>query len=197
MSEVVIMLFGQMAGWGIILTPIMLLLINIFGDGIPGIRLAQEPADPNLMNNKPIDRNESFFTDGLLLLILRQTIVCSAVVLAGYYIGAFIHVSDAIIPSANVGQTMAFLICGWTSVIHIFHVRTSKSIFKTSIRNNTPLALSAMIMVCVFGLMALFPVIGQFFGLTAICGFHWLAVVSLTLIPTVVREICTIKTSKK
>ena len=188
LSEIVIMLFGEMAGWGLVLTPVMLLLINILGDGIPGINLAKEISDPTLMNNKPINRNESFFTADILFPILRQTIFCSFVVLAGYYIGAFMHVSDTILPSPLVGQTMAFLICGWTSIIHIFHVRSTKSVFRTSILNNKSLAGCAALMIIIFGLMAAFP-FGKIFGLTAIGGIHWGVVFGFTLVPTLAREI--------
>jgi calcium-translocating P-type ATPase len=189
LSEIIIMLFGEMAGWGLVLTPVMLLLINILGDGIPGIRLAREEFDPSLMNRKPINRNESFFSGGLLSLILRQTIFCSIAVLAGYYIGAFVNVADTVLPSKGIGLTMAFLICGWTSILHIFHVRSSKSVFKTSINNNKPLALSTAIMILVFGLMAALPPVGELFGLTHISGIHWLIVFGLTLLPTALREI--------
>ena len=188
LSEIIIMLFGQMAGWGIILTPVMLLLINILGDGIPGINLAKEESDPSLMNNKPVNRNESFFSDGLMRLILQQTIFCATVVLAGYYAGAFMNLSDTVLPSAAIGQTLAFLICGWTSILHIFHVRSSKSVFKTPIRNNKSLAVSAIIMILVFGLMVALPM-GKIFGLTPISGTHWLIVFALVLIPTTAREI--------
>jgi magnesium-transporting ATPase (P-type) len=188
-SEILVMLFGQMAGWGIVLTPVMLLLINLLGDGIPGISLAKEVSDPDLMNNKPIKKDESLFGGGLLILILRQTIFCTIVTLLGFYIGAFIEVSETFAPSDKVGQTMSFLICGWTSIVHIFSVRTSKSVFKTSITNNKPLAISAAMMVLVFGLMVVFPAIGQVFGLTPISGIHWIAVIGLSLVPTIMREI--------
>ena len=188
-SEILIMLFGQMAGWGIVMTPVMLLLINLLGDGIPGISLAKEKSDPNLMNNMPIKKDESLFGGGLLPLILRQTIFCTIVTLTGFYAGAFMELSETIIPSEKIGQTMAFLICGWTSIIHIFHVRSSKSIFRTPIHNNKPLAISAAAMVLAFGLMAILPVIGQIFGLTSISGTHWLIVIGLSFVPTIMREI--------
>jgi len=191
LTEIIVMLFGQMAGWGIILTPVMLLLINILGDGIPGINLAKEESDPGLMKNKPINRNESFFSDGLMRLILRQTIFCSIAVLTGYYAGAFLNVSDWVLPSAEIGRTMAFLICGWTSIVHIFHVRSSKSVFRTPIRNNIPLVSSAAMMILIFGLMAIIPPVGKIFGLTTISGAHWLIVFGLCLVPTIAREIGT------
>jgi len=187
LSEIVIMLFGQIVGWGIILTPVMLLLINILGDGIPGINLAKEESDPSLMNNKPINRKESFFSDGLLRKILRQTFFCSLTVIIGYYIGVFMNISATVLPSAEIGQTMAFLICGWTSIIHILHVRSSKSIFRTPINNNKALVISAFVMIAVFGIMAALP-FGDIFGLTQIGKEHWLVVFALSLVPTAARE---------
>jgi len=188
-SEILIMLFGQMAGWGMALTPVMLLLINLLGDGIPGISLAKEVSDPDLMNNKPIKKNESLFGGGLLPQILQQTVFCTIATLIAYYIGA-LDESGTVLPSDKTGQTMAFLVCGWSSIIHIFIVRTStsKSVFKTSIRNNIPLAISATAMVIVFGLMAALP-IGNIFGLTAISSFHWLVVIGLSFVPVFMREI--------
>ena len=188
-SEIIIMLFGQMVGWGIVLTPVMLLLINLLGDGIPGISLAKETSDPDLMNNKPIKKDESLFSSGLLTLILRQTLFCTIVTLLGFYVGAFMEISDKFIPSDKIGQTMAFLICGWTSIIHIFNVRTSKSVFTTSIRNNKSLVFSAIGMIFAFGAVVAFPIAGQVFGLTAISGYHWLVVFGLSLIPLLMREL--------
>ncbi|MCL2319639.1 MAG: HAD-IC family P-type ATPase, partial [Treponema sp.] len=64
-SEVVIMLFAQIARWGMPVTPVMLLLVNVLGDGIPGMALAKEKSDPRIMVRRPIERNESFFGGGL------------------------------------------------------------------------------------------------------------------------------------
>jgi magnesium-transporting ATPase (P-type) len=188
LSEIIVMLFGQMAGWGIVLTPVMLLMINILGDGIPGMNLAKEPSDSGLMENKPIKRDESFFSGGVLRLFLRQTLFVAIAVLAGYYIGAFRNVSGTVLASAAIGQTMAFLICGWTSIIHIFHVRSNKSVFKTPIRNNKSLVLSAVAMVTGFAILVALP-IGELFGLTAISGVHWLIAIGLSAIPTFAREV--------
>jgi magnesium-transporting ATPase (P-type) len=188
LSEIIIMLFGQMAGWGIILTPVMLLMINILGDGIPGMNLAKEESAPDLMDNKPVRRDESFFSGGLLRLILRQTLFVAVAVLASYYIGAFVDISGVSSASASIGQTMAFLVCGWTSIIHIFHVRSAKSVFKTPILNNKPLVLSSVAMVVGFGLLVALP-IGEVFGLSTISVQHWLVALGLTILPTIGREL--------
>lgn len=187
-SEIIIMLFAQMAGWGIILTPVMLLLINLLGDGIPGINLSREEFDPKVMNNAPIKRNESFFTGYLFRLIIQQTIFCSIVVLIGFYIGAFSTVSDTVGPSLGVGQTIAFLITSWTSIIHVFNVRSTKSIFKTPIRNNKPLVGCAALMLVVLAALVITP-FNHVFGLSTISGTHWLIVLGLSIVPTLLCEL--------
>jgi len=75
-----------------------------------------------------------------------------------------------------------------TSIVHVLHVRSSKSVFKTSVTNNKPLLAGVVAMLITFALMVALPV-GQIFGLTTISGAHWLIVLALTLLPTAVREI--------
>jgi len=187
-SEIIIMLFAQMAGWGIILTPVMLLLINLLGDGIPGINLSREEFDPKVMDNAPIKRNESFFNGYLFRLIIQQTIFCSIVVLIGFYIGAFSTVSGTVTPSVGIGRTMAFLITSWTSIIHVFNVRSTKSIFKTPIKNNKPLVGCAVLMLFVLAALVITP-FNHVFGLSSIGGIHWLIVIGLSIVPTIMCEI--------
>ncbi|MDQ0359431.1 calcium-translocating P-type ATPase, PMCA-type [Breznakia pachnodae] len=188
LSEIVIMLFAQMAGWGIVLTPIMLLLINLLGDGIPGLQLAKEVSDEDIMAKKPIKRNQGLFTADMLRLILRQTVSCSVVSLLAFYIGSFIDVSNIMSASLDIGQTMAFLTIGWTSILHIFNVRSKKSVFETTLSNNKPLTMSAIAMIVVFGLLVATP-IGNIFGLTHIGFVHWLIVIVLSILPTLSHEL--------
>lgn len=188
-SEIVIMLVAQLRGWGIPVTPIMLLLVNVLGDGIPGLYLARERSDPRLMDREPIRRDEGFLSGGLLTVIIQQTIACSAVVLIGYYIGTFRVLPGNLGPSQAVGQTVAFLILGWTSILHLFTVRSRKSIFKRTLRDNPPVVYSTMAMIAVFSFLAAVPSVGKIFDLTAIGGYHWLIAAGLSLIPTIVAEI--------
>jgi magnesium-transporting ATPase (P-type) len=60
-SEIVILLFAMIAGWDMPVTAIMILLINVVGDGVPALYIGLEQSDPRIMDRKPISRNESFF----------------------------------------------------------------------------------------------------------------------------------------
>jgi calcium-translocating P-type ATPase len=199
-SEIVVMIFGQVSGWGIpdhsvepgaavgIVTPIMLLIINVLGDGIPGMALAQEHSDTRIMARKPIDREESFFAGGLMEVIIQQTIMCSIVVLAAFYIGKFVVVPGAILPSHTLGQTMAFVVLGWTSILHIFVVRSRVSVFKRSLKDNPQLPISALGMFLILGALAATPGLRESMGFVAMDGYHWLIALGISFIPILVAE---------
>lgn len=187
-SEIIIMLVARLLGWGSPVTAIMLLLINVLGDGIPGLALAKERSDARIMRRKPIGRNESFFGGGLMENIIRQTTVFSLVTLVAYYLGAFVNLSATVTPSHGVGQTLAFLVIAWTSILHIFTVRSRKSAFSTPLTENPQLATSAFALLLVFAAFVVVPPLASLFGLSAISGWHWLVAIGLSLIPTFAAE---------
>ena len=185
LSEIVIMLGAYLLGWGMPLTPVMLLLINVLGDGIPGLRLAYEHSGPAIMKRMPVGREESFLGNGLLRVILQQTVAFSLVGLAAYYAGAF---GSAAASSHIAGQTMSFLVVAFTSIVHIFTVRSRASVFKTPISHNMPLVYSILAMLALFSLMVLLPPLQFVFGLTSITGAQWAIVAALTVVPTIIAE---------
>jgi len=200
-SEIVVMIFGQVSGWGVPVTPIMLLIVNVIADGIPGMALAKEQTDTRIMSRKPIDREESFFAGGLMEVIIQQTVMCSIVVLAAFYVGKFIYLPGHHIPAEAVfnpdnqheffhrlGQTMAFLVLGWTSVIHIFVVRSRMSIFKRSLKDNPQLVISAVLMLFMLAAMAAIAPLAKALGFVAMDGWHWLICIGISLLPLLVAE---------
>lgn len=186
-SEIIVMLFAQFMAWELPLTPIMLLIINVLGDGIPGMALAKEESDKRIMNRKPISRTESFFGGGLLEVIIRQTVVFAIVSLAAFYIGSRVQIGVSADPLA-AGRTMAFLVTGWTSILHVLTVRSRKNLYKYRVRDNPQLYISCGAMFAVFALLALIPPAASAIGLGSLNGLQWLIVIGLTLVPTAVAE---------
>ena len=188
LSEIFVMLFAQIVGWGVLVTPVMLLLINVLGDGIPGLQLAKEESDLRIMESMPTKRKESLFSGGLLNVIIQQTIICSIAVLAAYYIGAYLTIGVGN-PSTEVGQTLAFIVLGWTSILHILTVRSRKSIFKRTLLDNPPLVISMICMILALVVIVIVPSIRTALGLTIIETNHWFVAIGLSILPTIVAEI--------
>ena len=189
-SEIIVMLFAQFMGWALPLTPLMLLIINVLGDGIPGMALAKEESDQRIMNRKPIARTESFFGGGLMEVIIRQTFVFAVVSLAAFYFGQHMSIGGAQ-PALEAGRTMAFLVTGWTSVLHVLTVRSRKSIVRYRIKDNPQLYISCLAMLALLGGvagLAAIPSVGAALGMCALGGWQWFAVIGLTVAPTMVAE---------
>jgi len=120
-----------------------------------------------------------------------MAVVCSIVVFAGFYIGKFVNISSCgIMPSYEVGQTMAFLVLGLSSVVHVFNVRSiNKSIFKIGWLSNKPLFWSAMLSFAIMIGVVLIEPMAKIFNLVRISFAHWVIAIILSVLPLVVVEI--------
>jgi Ca2+-transporting ATPase len=64
-GEIIVMLVGPFVGLGLPLRPLQILWINLVTDGVPGLALTQEPAEPDTMKRPPRDPKEQIFGRGL------------------------------------------------------------------------------------------------------------------------------------
>ena len=142
------------------------------------------------MRQKPVAKNAGIFSNGLGKKIAFQATVYTILTLIGFYVGNFVQISDQIGPSYEVGQTMAFVILGWSSVVHIFNVRSNTlSIFTIGFMSNRPLFWCAMLsLAIVFGVAAI-PALMDIFHLVPLSLAHWALVAVLSVIPLVVVEL--------
>ncbi len=69
-GEILVMLVGPFVGLGLPLLPLQILWVNLVTDGLPGLALTQEPAEPNTMNRPPRDPKEKIFGRGMGLEII-------------------------------------------------------------------------------------------------------------------------------
>jgi Ca2+-transporting ATPase len=67
------------------LTAIQLLWVNLTTDGLPAIALGVDPGDPDLMERKPRDPNESVWTTDVKLYLTITPIIMSVLLLFGYF----------------------------------------------------------------------------------------------------------------
>ena len=188
-SQIFIMLIAVILGWGVPVVAVQLLLINVVSDGIPGFWLSLEKPDADIMNRKPIRKDAGIFANGLGKKVGTQAVVFTIVTLIGFYIGQFVTVSSSIGASYEVGMTMSFVILAWSSVAHIFNVRSDKSIFKVGILSNPRLFYSALgSMLIILGL-ALIPSLATIFFLVPMSLTHWIISFVLAMSPLVFVEI--------
>lgn len=189
-SEIFVVLIAMLLGWGSPVIALQLLFVNVVADGLPGFALSREKAEEGAMKEKPIAKNQSIFGDGLWKWILFNSIMFTIVTLTGYYLGSFGDgVSTTVGASHEVGQTMAFLILGYSSIVHIFNCRSSQSIFKVSLSSNKQLVEMAVLAIFIMTMVALLPPLQTIFSVVPLSMNHWRIVISFSLLPVLATEL--------
>ncbi|WP_086350046.1 cation-translocating P-type ATPase [Candidatus Enterococcus clewellii] len=188
-SEIFIVVIAMLLGWGAPFTAVQLLFVNVVADGLPGFALGREPAEKNIMNEAPIPKNEGIFARGLWQKIGLNAFVFTVVTLFGFYLGAYVDgVSHWVSASPEVGQTVAFLVLAYSSILHVFNVRSTKSIFRVRLSSNKSLFEMAILAITITTVIALLPFTQELFYLVPIGLTHWALAIGLSIVPIFVNE---------
>lgn len=188
-SEILILTFSILLGWGAPVMAIHLLLINIIADGLPGFTFSVEKPEKDIMKKQPIQKNQGIFDNNLGKIILLNSIMFTTLSLFGYYLGRFVGLSSSVSPSHGVGQTMLFLIIGYSSVIHAFNCRSSKSIFTIGFTSNKKMFNMILISISILTILSIIPFTKSVLFLVTLSPTHWVIVVILSLMPLIITEL--------
>jgi Ca2+-transporting ATPase len=114
------------------LLPIHILWINLVTDGLPGLALAGEPAEADVMRRPPRKFGESLFAQGIGLHIAWVGILMAGVTLATQ--AWAIHAGDA------HWQTMVFTVLSLTQLGHVLAIRSDRQfLYRQGLGSNMPL----------------------------------------------------------
>jgi len=173
-----------------VITALQILLVNVVSDGIPGFFLAFELAEADVMKRKPLGKSAGIFAGGLGARIAMRSVTFSILTLGAYAIGATIQLAPAVEPGHAVGVTMAFAVLSWSSVLNIFTLRSSESIFKTGIISNRGLFLAALSTMAFTAIVLQVPLLARVFNAQhGLPWQHWAIMAALALMQVVVMEI--------
>ncbi|MGX7352273.1 calcium-translocating P-type ATPase, PMCA-type [Enterococcus canis] len=188
-SEIFIVLIAMLLGWGAPFTAVQLLFVNVVADGLPGFALSKEPIEKGIMDEPPIPHNEGIFARGLGKKIAINAGTFTVITLFGYYIAGFVDgVSHWVPASQEVAQTVAFLILAFSSILHVFNVRSDNSIFHVKLSRNKTLFEMAVLAILITTVIALLPVTQELFNLVPIGLTHWALAIALSIVPIFVNE---------
>jgi Ca2+-transporting ATPase len=135
-GEIWTIFLAPFLGLPIPLSPIQILWVNFVTDGLPGLALASEPADPNVMRRPPRPRDESVFAHGVW-----QHIVWAGLLIGGVSLFAC---SWALAHGVHP-QTMTFTVLTFAQLAHSMAIRSEMvSLARLGLTSN-PLLLSAVV----------------------------------------------------
>ena len=119
------------------LLPLQILWMNLVTDGLPGLALGFEPAEPDVMQRRPHPPNESIFARGLGTHILWAGPLMGLIALLTGW--AYWRAGD------EAWQTMLFTVLTISQMFHVLAIRQEReSLFGRGLLSN-PLLLGAVL----------------------------------------------------
>ncbi len=180
-GEILLLFVAVLLNWATPLMPIHILMINLVTDSLPALALSVDPADKDIMKQKPSNANQKILNKAFVTRILIQGAMMSALSLIAFRIGCQTSVA--------VGQTMAFGTLALSQLVHIFNVRSEKrSAFRGMFTNKYlwgAIMLSAGIVLAILEI----PVLHSFFQVSTLTGIQWLIVIGLSSTPLPLVEL--------
>ena len=131
-AEIWTIFLAPFLGLPIPLLPIHLLWINLVTDGLPGLALAGEKAEKDIMQRPPRKTNESLFAGGIGYHIIWVGLLMAGVTLSAQ--------AWAIHNTLDHWQTMVFSILAFSQLGHVMAIRSERQfLFQQGLLSNIPL----------------------------------------------------------
>lgn len=139
-GEIWTLFLAPFFGLPIPLLAIHILWVNLITDGLPGLALASEPAEENIMSRPPRNPKESIFSGGMGWHILWVGLLMGIVTLSMQ--AWALHEGDA------HWQTMTFTVLCFSQLGNVMAIRSDrKSIFKIGLLSNKPMLVALLVTV--------------------------------------------------
>ena len=155
-AEVLLIFLAPFLGLPLPLLPLHILWVNLVTDGLPGLALTAEPAEPGIMRRPPRQPGESMFAHGMWQHILWVGALMSGLVLGLQYWG--IAAGDA------NWQTMVFTSLTFAQLAHVMAIRSDReSLLTIGLLSNRPLVITVAVTVGLQLLLIYIPVLNRIF----------------------------------
>lgn len=155
-AEIWTLFMAPLLGLPIPLLPVHILWINLVTDGLPGLALASEKAEKDIMKRPPRKANESLFAEGI-----AYHIIWVGLLMAGVTLGTQ---AWALGIGNSHWQTMVFTVLSLSQLGHVLAIRSDREfLYRQSPFSNLPL-LGAILLTFILQLAVIyFPVANTIF----------------------------------
>jgi P-type Ca2+ transporter type 2C len=139
-AEIWLIFVAPLLGLPMPLLPIQILWINLVTDGLPGLALAAEPEEKDIMRRPPRPPDESVFAHGLGIHAIWVGILMAALSIG----------TEAVTTRLGTPrwQTIVFTVVCFSQLAHVLAIRSEReSLFSQGLVSNTPLLAAVLLIV--------------------------------------------------
>lgn len=184
LSEIEVMLIGTALGAGDVLNPTQLLWINLLTDILPGLGLALEPPELDVLKQTPRDPNDAIIRRTDAFKLMRESLLLSGGTMAvyGYSIGRY-----GLGPKTS---TNAFMVLTLGQLLHAVSCRSERtSVFDRERRPTNRLLSAALLGSVALQVGATFlPPLRALLRLSPIVARDWIAIAAGATTPFLINE---------
>jgi Ca2+-transporting ATPase len=165
LAEVLLIFAAPFLGMPLPLLPLHILWVNLVTDGLPGLALTAEPAEPGIMRRRPRPPRETMFARGMWQHVLWVGMLMSGLVLG---LQAW---------SINAGiahwQTMVFTALTFTQLAHVLVIRSDReSLLTIGLASNRPLLVTVVLTVALQFALVYVPALNRVFDTAPLSAFE-------------------------
>ena len=162
------------------LTPVMILWVNLVTDSLPALSLGIEDAEKDVMDYPPRNARGSLFAGKMGIDILIQGVMQTILVMTSFCLGHY-ALKDGL-ANEGVGMTMAFITLCLIQLFHSYNLRSqNNTLFTKKIFHNKWLNGSFVVGALLILAVTLIPPLMTIFDTTALSGIEWLLSVGLAV----------------
>jgi len=174
-GEIWTIFLAPFLGLPIPLLPIQILWINLITDGLPGLALASEPAEPDIMRRPPRPPGESIFAGGLGLHVVWVGLLIGAVCLSAQYWG--------IKTGRDHWQTIVFTVLCLSQLGQALAIRSEKrTLWELGLLSNRPLLAAVCLTAGLQGLVIYTPWLNRLFRTSPLSAAELALALALSLL---------------
>ncbi|MBZ0217567.1 MAG: cation transporting ATPase C-terminal domain-containing protein, partial [Fimbriimonadaceae bacterium] len=185
LSEILIVGLAVLVGLPLPLLPLQILFLNLVTDVFPAFALGTIEGDRNVLSRPPKPPSEPILNKSQWITIIVGGIVIACVTLSSMMLALFVFG----LQGAAV-TTMCFFTLALAQLWHVFNMRNWRDgLIFNQITRNTYVWLAIALCLIILTIAALQPDISGALQLTTLPGAAWGAVVALSSVPVVFREL--------
>jgi Ca2+-transporting ATPase len=183
LAEVVVVFSATTMGLPLPLFPLAILWVNLVTDVFPAFALAVEPAEPEIMKQRPRPPEEALLSKQFAIRVVGQSLLMGASTLAAYY-WALVQYGEG-----AHARSVALLALVAVQAAQLFSARSDKhSAFRGILQSRAILAAAAA-MALLQLLAAYVPFLAKALGIAPALPMDWAIVVAASLVPLAVDEL--------
>ncbi|MDY3920481.1 MAG: cation-translocating P-type ATPase [Candidatus Limivivens sp.] len=181
MAGILAVLYTSIGALPMPFAPVHLLFINLLTDSLPAIAIGMEPAEKDLLSQKPRDPKEGILTRSFLVQLLVQGALIAAASMAAFHMGLKVDAATA--------STMAFATLTLARLFHGFNCRSTHSIFRIGFKSNWYSLGAFAAGIVLLGLVIFVPGLQRLFEVSTLTGSQIGWICLLAFLPTAVIQL--------